>query len=209
MTVLHLDEALLALFAKGDQEAFTTVYKRFYERVLHFARKYVSESEAVDITAESFVQLWRKKENFDHINSISSFLFVTTRNRCYDTIRRKKVRSRYEEELKLLMETEGADDFFVEQVRVELGKMLTEEINKLPVKMREVFMLSFKDGLKPSQIATQLNISVKTVSNQKLSAIKILRSALKQYSLETTLIFILQMLYLAANTSLKDFFSFL
>ncbi len=189
MTVLHSDEVLLALLARGDQEAFTIVYKRFYERVLHFARKYVSEAEAMDITAESFVQLWRKRESFEHIKSISTFLFIVTRNRCYDTIRHRKVRSRHEEELAALMVSNDDNDFFLEQVRVELGRILATEINKLPEKMREVFMLSFKEGLKPAQIAIQLNISVKTVSNQKLSAIKILRTALQQYSLEAMLIF--------------------
>ncbi len=188
MIALPTDERLLEQFASGDQEAFSVIYKRFYERVLRFARKYVYEEEAIDITAESFVQLWNRKEKFEHINSLSSFLFITARNRCYDSIRRTKIRSRHEQELISLTETNDGNDFFLEQIQIELGKILTCEISKLPERMREVFVLSFKEGLKPAQIANQLNIKVKTVSNQKLSAIRILRSALQQYSLESFLL---------------------
>ena len=49
--------------------------------------------------------------------------------------------------------------------------------------MREVFLLSYRDGLRPAQIAEQLNVHVQTVKNQRLSAIRFLQSALGRHSL--------------------------
>jgi len=192
VTVLHSDETLVVLLSKGDQEAFTDIYRRFYERVLHFARKYVIEEDALDITAETFAQLWRRRESFSDFNSLCSFLFVIARNRCYDTIRHQNVKYRYKQELISMQHIQEAEGFYLEQVRVELGKIIALEINRLPDRMREIFTLSFEEGLKPAQIASQLNISVKTVSNQKLSAIKILKGALRQHSLEVSLFFAIQ-----------------
>ncbi|MBX3238632.1 MAG: RNA polymerase sigma-70 factor [Chitinophagaceae bacterium] len=184
----YSDDALLTLFANGDQEAFTLLYERFYRQVLNFTRRYTTETDAQDITADAFVQLWRKREQFSAIKAIPAFLFIAARNRCYDLIRRKQVRSRYEHELLAMTDDHCDNDFFLEQIRLELVKLLRNEIDKLPEKMREVLLLSFRDGLKPAQIAEKLNISVKTVSNQKLSAIKILKSALHQYPLELMLL---------------------
>jgi len=184
----YMDENLVAMLATGDQDAFTALYQRFYRQVLHFARRYTDETEAQDITADAFVQLWRKRAEFTHIKAVSSFLFVTARNRCYDLIRHKQVKSRHERELLAMMDDHYHNDFFLVQVRLEMAKLLREEIEKLPEKMREVLLLSFRDGLKPAQIAEKLNISVKTVSNQKLSAIKILKSALHHYPLESLLL---------------------
>ncbi len=184
----YTDDSLLTLFSNGDQAAFTVLYERFYRQVLQFARRYTDEAEAQDITADAFVHLWRKREQFTHIKAVSTFLFVITRNRCYDLIRHKKVKTRHENELRAMMDDHYCNDFFLEQVRLELVKLLRSEIEKLPEKMREVLLLSFREGLKPAQIAEKLNISVKTVSNQKLSAIKILKSALHQYPLELMLL---------------------
>ncbi len=185
---LYTDEELLKLFSSGDQEAFKTLYDRFFKQVLQFTRRYTEEADAQDITADTFVQLWNKRSQFEHIKAISSFLFVTARNRCIDLIRHQKVKGRYEKELVSLADGHYHDDFFLVQVRLELSRLLREEIDKLPEKMKEVLLLSFRDGLKPMEIAEKLNVSVKTVSNQKLSALKVLKSALRQYPLELMLL---------------------
>lgn len=179
---LYTDDGLLTLFAEGDQDAFATLYHRFYQRVLHFSRRYTGEAEAQDITADTFVQLWRKRADFSHIKAVSSFLFITARNRCYDLIRHKLVKSRYEDELIAMMEDRYHNDFFLTQVKMELAGLVRHEIEKLPEGMRKIVILSFREGLKPAEIAQKLNISVKTVSNQKLSAIKLLKSAIGEHA---------------------------
>lgn len=191
---VDIDEALLRQFAEGDQHAFTVLYNRFYRRVLQFTRRYTDETDAQDITADTFVQLWRKRSQFSHLSAISSFLFITARNRCYDLIRHNRVKSRYANELAAITVDGYDNEFFFTEVRLELARLIRQEIDKLPEGMRKVILLSFKEGLKPSEIAKQLNISVKTVSNQKLSAIKLLKSALREYPRELVLLFLLQIL---------------
>lgn len=186
------EQRMLEGLRAGDNQAFSHVYARYYERVLFFARRYVIESDAQDIAADAFLQLWRKREGFQELAGVAQFLFVTTRNRCYDFLRRRQVREQYEAELAELME-DGTDDFFVEQVRIEFVKLIEAQVALLPEKMREVFVLSFRDGLKPAQIAEQLGINVKTVSNQKLTAIKVLRDALKDHPLEAVLVLLIHL----------------
>lgn len=192
---IHTDDALLNLFASGDQEAFTVLYERYYRQVLYFTRRYINETNAQDITADAFVQLWHKRAQFVNIKAIPSFLFITARNRCYDLIRHNKVKSKHESELIAHIDDTEDNDIFYMEVRMELIQLLRKEINKLPEKMREILLLSFHEGLKPAQIAARLNISVKTVSNQKLSALKILKLAFNKNPLELMLLALMQYLF--------------
>lgn len=187
------DDELLVKFRAGEENAFTVLYNRFHLRVLYFARRYVNEAEAQDITAEAFIQLWKKRMDFSDIKTVSAFLFVAARNRCYNFLRNQDYRKSQEPELIHYLERTTAAALKAEEVRLQLVELLQVEIDKLPAKMREVFLLSFRDGLKPAQIAEILQINVKTVSNQKLSAIQLLRLAVAGHPLEALLIVLLQL----------------
>lgn len=196
---LYQDETqLLQRLAAGSETSFAELYHHFYQRVIYFARRYVPEADAQDITAETFVQLWKKRADFRSVKEIGSFLFVATRNRCYDLLKYRKVRQDHEQELIELMDQADAGDFFLEQLRIELLQLIGAEVRKLPEKMREVFLLSFQEGLKPAQIAEKLQITVKTVSNQKLTALKLLRTAMEQQP-GTASLFVLVEAYLLGN----------
>ncbi len=60
----------------------------------------------------------------------------------------------------------------------ELKKIIYNEIERLPEQCRRVFKMSRFEGLKYREIATQLNISEKTVENHIANALKTLRSRL-------------------------------
>lgn len=162
----------------GDEHAFTSVFREYHQRVYYFALKFVTEQDAKDVTAECFIQLWNKRAELKNTDSISGFLFVTARNRCFNLLRQQTIHSQKHTELLHELEQTEAPDLFVEQVRAELIGLIRDEVAKLPARMQEIFLLSFEEGLKPAEIASRLQLSVQTVSNQKLTAIRLLREAL-------------------------------
>lgn len=169
-------------FQNGDEKAFATIYDHFYQRVYFFALRFVQEPDARDVTSEAFIKLWNKREDFDDLEAIGSFLFVLVRNRCFDMLRHEVVKNEKQPELIRLLESSNENDLFLEQVRAELIRLIYREVEKLPARMKEVFLLSFAEGLKPAEIATRLQISTQTVSNQKLTAIKLLKAALGNHA---------------------------
>ncbi|MBO9573635.1 MAG: RNA polymerase sigma-70 factor [Chitinophagaceae bacterium] len=181
--IYDTDEALLQGIQAGNETAFRQLHNKFYTSVLYFSRRYVDEAEAQDIAAEAFIEVWHRRTDFRQLKNLTNFLYVTTRNKCYDVLRRHHTHHQHAEELKALMENQR-EDFFAQQVRAELIKLLYHQVNQLPPKMRQVFLLSFEQGLKPAQIAEQLGISIKTVKNQKLSAIKVLKAAMSGHESE-------------------------
>jgi RNA polymerase sigma-70 factor (ECF subfamily) len=63
----------------------------------------------------------------------------------------------------------------------ELESKIWQIINALPEKCREIFILNRFENKKYSEIASHLNISVKTVETQMSKALKSLRENLKDY----------------------------
>lgn len=63
----------------------------------------------------------------------------------------------------------------------ELYRMLYETLNKLPDNYRTVFIESFFKGKTHTEIAEELNLSVKSVNRYKQRTIELLRNELKDY----------------------------
>jgi RNA polymerase sigma-70 factor (ECF subfamily) len=187
----NTNETIVVAFQHGDERAFAQLYDQFYERLYFFACRFVNGAEAKDVTSEAFIQLWSKRGNFDTLAAVRHFLFVVVRNKCFDILKHEVVKSKKHDELVYLLDKSEEDSLFLEQVKSELIRMISTEVDKLPTKMKENFLLSFAEGLKPAAIAERLQISVQTVSNQKLSAIRILQSALGNQSLLLSLLVLL------------------
>ncbi|UYQ92657.1 sigma-70 family RNA polymerase sigma factor [Chitinophaga horti] len=176
---IHDEVVLIQQFRAGSEEAFTSVYKHLYRRVYWFARKFMEETaDAQDLTAEAFVQLWQQRDSFHSLDAISAFLYVTVRNKCFNLLKHRKMKASHQENLLRLLAEREPDGFFEEQVKIQLVARIYAEINKLPTRMREIFLLSYRDGLKPAEIAELLQIKAQTVTNQRVSAVKLLQIAL-------------------------------
>lgn len=170
----------ISQLAEGDPEAFTTVYRQHYERIYNFAKIFVTEKDAEDITADTFIKLWNRRSHFKSMNDIKAFLHVTTRNACFDFIRHKKVKLEKQGELITLIEIDHTSS--LQETREELLKLIQEEVGKLSARMQQIYDLSYNQGFTPAQIAEHLKTSVQTVSNQKTALIKTLKQTFAHHS---------------------------
>lgn len=168
---------LLHRLSNGDPQAFTSLYKQYYQRIYYFAKTYVTDKQdAEDITADTFIKLWNHRDSFQHINALKSFLHVTTRNSCFDLLRHQKVKSEKQEELISRLDLQFQPE--LQQTREELMQLIKAEVNKLSSKMKQIYALSYNEELTPAEIAESLKLSVQTISNQKTALIKTLKRAL-------------------------------
>ena len=70
---------------------------------------------------------------------------------------------------------EGTDDKIIQK----MIDLVSQEIEKLPPKCRQIFSLSKKEGLSNIEIAEYLNITPKAVEKQITKAFNVLRNRLK------------------------------
>jgi RNA polymerase sigma factor (sigma-70 family) len=176
--LLYSDPELFARFQSGDEQAFTTIYDQTHFELFQYARRWLIDlQDAQDVTADTFVKLLNRRAQFSNIDSIIPFLKVTIKNGCLDILKHRKIQSQKEKEIIYQLSNDQEPDFGWVKAQETFLALIYEEVNKLSEKMREVFLLAYRDGLKTAEIAHRLNIKERTVTNQKLNAINLLKKA--------------------------------
>ena len=117
------------------------------------------------------MKLWEKLEQGAEVHNSRAYLYMTVRNRCLDQLRKNDIPT---ESLKP-HDTYGIIDEDDAQERSQTEARIWTAIDSLPVKCREVFIMSKRDGLKYEEIAEELGLSVNTVRNQISHALKVLK----------------------------------
>ncbi|MBS2210021.1 RNA polymerase sigma-70 factor [Carboxylicivirga mesophila] len=172
---------LLDKIRQGDEHAFEQLFKRYFERLFLFASNIVKdEILAKDIVQEVYIKFWEKRRSIEPIN-IEAFLYRLVRNQCISHIRHIKVVSNTQQKFSHLKNTEELYriDFVRDEPYVVIEKELEEEIARvieaLPLRCREVFVLSRIEGLKYGEIAEKLDLRVKNVEKHISKALTIFR----------------------------------
>jgi RNA polymerase sigma-70 factor (ECF subfamily) len=173
------EKILIDALKEGNQQVFDYLFHLYYSGLVIFSIKYVGNREtAEDIVQDFFVNTWIKRESINISQSLKSYFFTSVRNRSLDYIRHMKVKLRVNELNKFEENPSQADDFIIES---ELREMLNKAINKLPPTCKEIFLMNRFEGIAPSNIAEQKNISVRTVEGHIGKALKILRTELSNH----------------------------
>ena len=164
--------------AKGNQAAFTAIYNKYVYSLLEFARRLLDSREtAEDLCADVFTRLWEYRERFVLIENIEAFLFVSIRNACLNYLRSAQTKiERNAAQIEQLEKITQPDD--IVDVRMEYKDRIRKEIEQLPEQCQRIFKLAWYEGLKNKEIANRLRINIKTVSNQKVRALQLLRMSL-------------------------------
>lgn len=167
---------------RGDSQAFELFFRKYYLRLCSFSNKFIHDPEqSHDIVSDAFLKIWENRKNIDPENSLVSLAFKITQNLSLNHLRNKKVQSKYIDILQFTYcencDTSNYDFFLVN----ELESKIESAIIKIPPQCRKIFELSRFEGLKYSQIAERMNLSIKTVEVQISKALKILRKELSDY----------------------------
>ena len=169
------DEELLQRLSTGDAAALEVIIRIHYAVICRFAEKFLPDSAlAQDIAQESFIKLWRSPRNFDSLTALKAWLYTTTRNGCLDMIRnRSRLDDRHHRAA--VDEQHAAESVLAEIIRSESIALIYQFVSEMPEKMRQVFLLSYREGMRVSEIAAQLGWKVKAVKKQKYKALVALR----------------------------------
>ena len=173
---------LVDRFIQGDQTAFELLFLKYYPGLVQYASQFTADQmDSEEIVQEFFVRFWEKRKQNIQLPSLKSYLFLSIKNACLNYLKHKKVEQKYILEMKKL-----SDHHLVYNPNLyldtELQDVVTKAIDLLPEKCREIFVMSRVQGLKNDEIASELNLSKRTVETQISKALKFLRSELKDYS---------------------------
>ena len=186
-TVSEYDDYFLLRFKEGHEPAFERVFNSVYKRIVGFCNQFISDRDkSQSLAQEAFIKLWLNREKVESLNGIHSFLYTAAKSECLNYLRHQKVINNYKEkklqhfESELNQEILESFDFDLIEF-TELEMMINQTINQLPDKCRMVFTMSRIGGKKNSEIAEELEISVKSVEANITRALKTLRINLSDY----------------------------
>lgn len=172
--------APLASKSAFNEKAFEVLFKEHFTALVYLSLQLVKDKDAAkDLVHDSFSVLWEKRDEMDSEGNIKSYLYTTVYRKSLNYIRfNKKFQT---PEFEQLAQLPHIPDSLMEQA--ELKKRISDAIQRLPEKTREVFIMSRYKNMKYSEIAQVSGISVKTVEAQMSRALKMLKHELSDYLL--------------------------
>ena len=183
MRVFMSDKSLFDALAKGDEQAFTVLYEKYWEKLFVVALNRVQSVEvAKELVQDLFTALWKNRSRIVIRKNVSSYLFGALRNIILDHIRQEIVREKYIRHISRFHHSQ--DNSTADQLGLsDLNNAMKEAVDHLPPRCRQVYELSRNEHFSNREIADRLHISHKTVENHITKALKILRHYLREYTM--------------------------
>jgi RNA polymerase sigma-70 factor (ECF subfamily) len=157
---------------------YQSVYLQYAPLLTRFAEKFVSGFFAEDIVHDVFLRFWDKQVFSLPTDELKRILYAAVRNACIDQLRKLSQEQDYIDQRSLQLKLDELDFFEASDelfMRKDLFEALMKKAEELPERSREIFRLTYLEGLKTTEIAERLNLSVRTVENQLYRSIVYLR----------------------------------
>ncbi|HEX9825518.1 MAG TPA: RNA polymerase sigma-70 factor [Flavobacteriaceae bacterium] len=165
---------LIESLKTGHPKAYTYLVDTYHHKLCVYAYGLTHDRDlAEDVIQNVFIRIWKKREKLKADFSIQSFLYKSVYNEFIDQYRKQKMvfplEKKYIDALTSIIEEEDSNAL------ERLIQLVKKEIQHLPPKCKETFLLSKEDGLTNIEIAEYKNVSIKTVEAHLTKAFSILR----------------------------------
>jgi RNA polymerase sigma-70 factor (ECF subfamily) len=137
----------------------------------YLSRRFPSLPDHDDLVQETYARLLRVEDPVRLVHP-KAFLFTTARNAAIDLFRRRRHPHEAIEEVIELPVLEPAAGVVETLERRQRREVLTEALQALPERCREVMLLRYLDGCSGREIAGRLGISLGTVKGHLLKGVR-------------------------------------
>lgn len=182
----HLsDEALVALVARGDEQALAELYDRVGRIAYGLALRVLRDERlAEDAVQEAFLQVWRSAATYRAERAkASTWVLTLVHRRAVDLVRREERRQAepLTDDSVLVPapeQTEEAAWLRFERERVQAA------LAELPDVQREALELAYYGGFSQSELADRLGVPLGTIKSRMFAGLSRLRELLDDSSQE-------------------------
>ena len=155
-----------------DHTSFDAIYRDYYARIERYLVRLVGMDEAEDLAQEVFLKISRSIDSFRGESSIATWVYRIATNAAMDRVRSPAYRARLSSAP--VEESPEADEIVVaaddrvssaeqDAIRSEMSGCVQDLMAQLPENYRTVLVLSETEGMKNSEIAEVLGVSLETV----------------------------------------------
>jgi RNA polymerase sigma-70 factor, ECF subfamily len=174
------DTEIVRRIRQGDAGQFESLFRSSYVSLVRYAKTLIKDHDtAEEIVQDLFFRLWKDKEKLKIESSLNGYLYRAVHNRCLHHIDHNRVVEKYAREMAVMEQETNESPTDILHYR-ELQAKIAAILERLPEKCGKIFCLSRFEGLKYSEIAEKLSISVKTVEANMGRALKEFRKILAE-----------------------------
>ncbi len=157
---------------ESDSTTFDAVYRDYYPRIKRYLARLISFDDAEDVAQEVFLKISKSLDSFRGESSISTWVYRIATNAAMDRVRSPAYRVRFapapaEQSCgageTLATATDRVSSVEQDAIRSEMSGCVQSLVAQLPESYRTVLVLSETEGMRNSEIADVLGISLETV----------------------------------------------
>ena len=174
------EHQLFQLISKGDKDAFHELFKMYTSYITAIIKKVLGRNTSTeDILQEVFLKIWLKRESLTTVNNPKAWIAKVTCYICYNRLRQEKINETATSQIKYTS-IEHCNTVEENINYTETVGNLSKAIKMLPPKTQQIYKLNKEHGMRIADIADQMQLSPQTVKNTLGTALKKVKSFLKQ-----------------------------
>jgi RNA polymerase sigma-70 factor (ECF subfamily) len=174
------DTDITGRIRNGDVGQFESLFRSSYVSLVRYAKTLIKDHDtAEEIVQDLFYRIWKDREKLNIESSLNGYLFRSVHNKCLHYIEHNRVVERHAEEM-AYQQTETQESPSDILNYNELQEKIASILERLPDRCGKIFTMSRFEGLKYTEIAEKLSVSVKTVEANMGRALKEFRKELTQ-----------------------------
>jgi RNA polymerase sigma-70 factor, ECF subfamily len=181
------DHSCMVRLIAGDDLALSELMERWQKPLISFVLRYVGNyADSIELAQETFVRVYHHRSRFNFKGKFSTWLLTIATNLC-----KHNARWRRRHPTISLDDTAVTDGMFDEYLsisaeetpsalasRSEIGKLVKEEIDKLPHDLKAAILLFAYDNLSYAEIGVILGCTPKAVETRVYRVKKMLAKRL-------------------------------
>ena len=156
-----------------DESAYKKLFFHYFQPLKSFSFSIVKSNEtAEEIVSDIFVELWVKRKQLCAIEDLKMYLYTSVKNNSVRKLNQHKKAGFVpldDVQVEFASPDENGERILLTR---ELSCKIDAAIEDLPQRCKMIFKLANEDKLKYKEIATLLNISIKTIDAQIATALK-------------------------------------
>ena len=173
---------LLEEFARGDAEAFESLFRQFQGEVYGWIVRIVRDPGAAeDLTVETFWRIYRARSRFDPRRGFGPWARRIATNLALDHLSTRRNETSLEDDSQPPCLRCSPPD---PAVSAELREKVAAAFVRLPVKLRATATLAMIEETPYGDIAEALGVSIGTVKSRVFRAVRLLRGDLQRMGVE-------------------------
>lgn len=159
---------------RGDEDAYVFLVNKFHANLSTYILSLTNDRTLTqDIVQNVFLKTWEFRKKLNSEYSIKNFLYKSAYNEFVNQYWKNQTLK--DLELKYVKSINESKEEFDNETFTKLILMVKKEIQNLPPKCKQVFLLSKEEGLTNIEISDYLYLSKRTVETQISKAYSIIR----------------------------------